>query len=415
MIIGKDDDGTVVGVADSRRLVKEIPDTIHNGLGISVDVALEHLDDKPCIVINVPKGERLVDYDGRYYGRCGSTTQLFRNDELKKILLDEVGKYWLDLPCNISADKLSNEAISFFIRTGKKIGRISQSIDEADANSVLNRFNMIFDDGKISYSAALLFADNPKYIIGGSFLKIGEFDANGILLREDYIETPLIMLPERSLSVLYDKYIPATFGYDGASRVFVYKYPLEAVRELIVNAICHKDYSYHEPVTISVYPNKLEIYCMGGLPTGWTVETLKSKHQSIRRNEILAEVFHEAGFVENWAQGIDKVLRECKSNGNPEPEFSLHLNGLLATLYPKRDIRTYHEINSDKILNVKLTNTQKIILDIVRDNPTVSIVEMSKSIGVTNRTIERNLSKLLELGMICREGSKKNGRWLIKT
>lgn len=411
MIIGKDDDGTVVGVSDPRRLLKEIPDTINNSLGISATVTAEEIDGKTCIIIKVPKGRHFVDYDGRYYGRCGSTTHLIRGDALKKIIIEDGrGKFWMDLPCDLKVSSISKEAVSYFVTKGKEAKRISSAINEKDVNAVLQRFDMILKDKKITYAAAFMFSQNPRKVNNGAFLKIGEFNSKGILLREDYVEEPFVMIPDKALSILYDKYIPPIFDYVGASRILSYKYPVEAVRELIVNAICHKNYMHREPITVSVYPDRIEIYCFGGLPEGWTEKTLKGKHSSVRRNETLAEVFHEAGFVENWAQGIGKVMDECKKNGNPEPRFSQYLNGLEATLYEKRNKKT-----NEILANIKPTRakTQDTILSLIANDPTISAMAMAQSIGIAKRTVYYNLAKLTDAGKIRREGSDKRGLWII--
>lgn len=133
----------------------------------------------------------------------------------------------------------------------------------------------------------------------------------------------MILLPDLAVDTLFEKYVPPRFTYEGVFRKLVYPYPRDGIRELIVNAVVHMDYHSKEPVTVSVHPDHLEIFGVGGLPNGWTVETLVGKHKSIPRNQTLADVFHDAGYVENWAQGIGRVMDSCRVNGNPPPNFAL--------------------------------------------------------------------------------------------
>lgn len=84
----------------------------------------------------------------------------------------------------------------------------------------------------------------------------------------------------------------------------------------------HMDYKRSQPVTVSVRSDELEVFCLGGLPGSMTVDKLFKKHHSVRRNEALAMVFHAAGFVEAWGQGISKVVEACEANGNKIPLFS---------------------------------------------------------------------------------------------
>ncbi|MDR1405189.1 MAG: winged helix-turn-helix transcriptional regulator [Candidatus Methanoplasma sp.] len=335
---------------------------------------------------------------------------MVRKDELKDILLRESGKFWMDLRSDFLVSGLSKSAVAYFVTRGKEVGRVAPTAEKDDLESVLRRFNMLFDNGSVSYSAVLMFSERPQTAVTGAFLKIGIFDSDNLVVRDDIVETPLIMLPDEVLRILYDKYIQPTFEYKGAFRMLSYAYPTEAVRELVINAVCHKDYRSSDPVTIAVYPDRMEIYSAGGLPEGWTADTLKAKHKSVRRNETLANVFYSAGYVENWAQGIDKVRRECKTNGNPEPEFSIFFGGLLAILRPKEASKT-DNANLTDTSYLNLTDVQKRILTAIHENPSHSAVAISDLTGISERTVRHNISKLSEAGIIKKEGGKRKGLW----
>ncbi|MDR3282574.1 MAG: winged helix-turn-helix transcriptional regulator, partial [Candidatus Methanoplasma sp.] len=272
---------------------------------------------------------------------------------------------------------------------------------------------MLSNDGKVSYSAAILFSPKPRRVNDGAFLKIGQFNSRRLIQREDYVESPLIMVPDDALSVLYDKYVPPVFGFKGASRILVYKYPLEAVRELIVNALCHMDYEFQEPVTVSVFPDKMEISCLGELPKGWVPDDLKSPHRSVRRNKTIANVFHAAGYVENWAQGIGKVMEECRKNGNPEPEFSLVVGGLVVAMFPKEAAESDEANDKHPVVERELTDVQGQLLEILRAETAITSVVLAEKTGVSARVVKYNLAKLAERNLIVREGSRKNGRWKV--
>ena len=99
--------------------------------------------------------------------------------------------------------------------------------------------------------------------------------------------------------------------------------PAAALRETLLNALCHSQYNYGVPIQISVYEDKLYIANCGQLPENWTVENLFIKHGSRPYNPNIANVFYLAGFIESWGRGIEKICDACKNENLPEPEFTV--------------------------------------------------------------------------------------------
>ena len=318
---------------------------------------------------------------------------------------------WLDQPCRISKEELSKEAISFFVRCGQSQGRISDSVSEDDVDEIICSYGLELD-GKLTLAAGILFSPEPRRLNDAAFLKIGFFDEKNVLRREHYVEGPIIMLVDKALDILYYSYIQDTYGYDGptAQRTIVHQYPREALKELIVNAMVHKDYRIQEPTTIRVYSDKLEIFCFGGLPKGWDVDKLLEEHVSIRRNPALAEVFFAAGYTENKGQGIEKVLEECRSNGNPEPEFRGMFDGLMVTIGEK--IKKKPRVAPRPIFMID--KRSRAILDCIAENQFVTTREISDAIGASQITVKRRITAMVNAGVLRREGSTRSGRWIIE-
>ena len=410
MIIGRKDNGEYVGVQDVKGTTKAISDTIRNKFHFISETRAENIDGKDCIIIDVPKGDTIVDYDGRFYFRVGNTTQQLEGIPLKRILLDEMGIQWLDQPCKVDPEDISEDAFRFFMKKGKEAKRIPDDVPEDDMMLALRTMGLFHDD-ELSLTAALLFTKNPDKYEYGAFLKIGLFDSNDCLMRDDMLDRiPLVLLPDECIRVLSDKYIQPTYRYDTgtASRELDYLYPMDAIRELVVNAIVHKDYSMRQEVAIYLYEDKLMVYSSGLLPEGVTLENLMGSHPSVKRNKRLAEAFYAMKYIEGWGQGIKKVLSACKENGNPEPEFSYMSNGLLVTLHPK----TYRNIDPENI-GLVLDQIDHTILSIMTANPSVSITEISSESDLSIRIVRYRIEKLRKKNVISREGSKKAGRWVV--
>ncbi len=412
MTIGRRDDGSIVGVEGPEKVLKSISDTISNKLRIKVDVRLVSIEGKNCIRIDVPKGGAMVDCDGLFYIRVGNTTQTVSGLELKAMLLKENNIQWLDQLSELTIEDLSADALSFFISEGQSAGRIPKDITSDDIAQILEKFNLLIA-GRVTLAGALLFSDNPRKLNAGAYLKIGQFDTNESLMRDTYIEGPLIRVPNLATEKLYEAYAPPTNMYDGGG-VSVYQkydYPREAIRELILNAVMHMDYRLNRPVTVAVYPDRLEIFCAGGLPEGMTLELLTRKHTSVLRNTSLASVFYSAGFVESWGQGISKVRSGCILNGNPEPEFQEFCGGILVTIFKTK---VTEDVRPDNTTVTTLDDVDREILRQMSENPTVSASSISRQIGLNARTIQRRILTLRDSGIIVREGGDRGGRWRIR-
>ena len=101
----------------------------------------------------------------------------------------------------------------------------------------------------------------------------------------------------------------------------VWDYPLEAVREAVINAVCHRDCTVMSHIEIRIYDNELIVWNPGGLPPGLTMEDLFKPHASKIRNKGLAEVFFDTKIIEQWGSGIEKMINYCKEAGAQEPVF----------------------------------------------------------------------------------------------
>ncbi len=168
-------------------------------------------------------------------------------------------------------------------------------------------------------AAVLLFHEDPERWFTGAHLRIGRFRSDADLLFHNIVTGGLLVQQDKGLELVLDKYLTASISYEGMQRVERYPVPPAALREAIVNALIHKDYSSGTPVQISVYDNKLMIYNPGSLPMGWTVDTLLEKHSSEPRNPDLAGVFFRLKLVESWGRGYARIADACRANGTPLP------------------------------------------------------------------------------------------------
>src|SRR6185437_9373907 len=134
-------------------------------------------------------------------------------------------------------------------------------------------------------------------------------------------------MADKVLNILDTKYLTRPISYKGLQRIEGLEYPEAALREAILNAIIHKDYS-GTTVFLSVYDDRLIIWNPGELPSSLTIDLLKEKHSSQPRNRLIADVFFMAGYIESWGRGINIMMEGCKDYNIPEPLIIEEQGGL---------------------------------------------------------------------------------------
>lgn len=129
---------------------------------------------------------------------------------------------------------------------------------------------------------------------------------------------------------------------EGLVRKEAYELPIEAIREMIVNAHCHRNLTDASCVQVAVYDDRLEVTSPGGLYNGLTYEEIMSGHSKLR-NKGIANIFHQMGFIEAWGTGIQRIKQAAKRYGLPSPEIQVFDDMFRVNLYR----RPLSEISDD--------------------------------------------------------------------
>lgn len=295
IFIGKDDNGKVVGVADAKQLLEEIPNKVRDVLGIVAEVNLHQTKDGDYLEIVVEPYPNAVNYKGQYHYRSGSTKQELKGAALDKFLLQKKGKRWDGVPVpKVSVGDLKSETLEFFKKRGIRSKRLSEEALSEDNTHLLENLKLIEGD-YLKRAAILLFHSDPEKFVTGAYIKIGYFENEADLIFQDEVHGNLFEQVEKTVDLLFTKYIKALISYEGIHRVETYEYPKEAVREALLNAIAHKDYSGLTPIQIRVYKDKIMIWNEGHLPENWTVSNLLKSHSSRPYNPDIANAFFRSG------------------------------------------------------------------------------------------------------------------------
>lgn len=416
--IGCNDDGEVVGLSNTRKLLEDIPNKIRNAMSIVVDVNLLMQDGKEYIEVVVPQYPVAISCKGVYYYRSGSTMQTLSGPELESFILRKRGAAWDNMPLpGFTIDDIDDSLVEKFKKLAAKKGRIDKSVLEESKADLMEKLRLT-NAGYYTNAAMLLFSKDPDKWQLGAYTKIGYFETDADLLYQDEIHGSLLEQIDEIMKVLYLKFMKAKISYEGIQRIERYFVADEALREALLNALCHKQYESCTPIQISVYDDRLYIANCGKLPENWTVNNLMSKHASKPYNPSIANVFYLAGFIESWGRGIEKICQACDEDGSPRPEYTINPGDIMIkfTASADRIIRIGSQGVTAKVtakVTIKVTDKEIEVLDLIREDPGYSMDEIAKRLSVSRKTVAARIKSLKEKGILERIGATKNGHWQI--
>lgn len=426
LYIGIDDRGNVCGVENAHRLSEDIPNKIVALLGVVADVNILNRNGKDYMEIEVVPSNVPISYKGKYYYRSGSTMQELNGTSLQQFVLKKMGRSWdYMVHERATVDDLDRDAIDFFLRKSIQAGRIDPSEANAPTATVLQNLNLVDDEGHLKNAALLLFCKKPGRYFTGTEFKIGRFHSNiADLVSQEMIEGSIIQMADRVVRMLKDKFLTMPIHYEGLQRIETLEVPEDALREILYNAICHKDYLGPQ-IQMRVWDHHVEIWNDGELPNQITPENIEKVHASYPRNKNLAFAFYKAGFIESWGRGWKKICDGFVAAGLPKPTIESKQGGVLVTFQrnnvniPKQKPIDAQNVADGVAVNVaeELTERQQIIIELIKkcaaQNVAVNTKYLSEKLSVNRKTIQRDMTYLQERKLIKWIGADKNGHWEI--
>ena len=414
--IGCDDEGNIVGLPNARKLLEDIPNKIRDAMGIIVGVNLLDKDGKEYIEIDVPPYPIGISCKGVYYYRSGSTRQILTGPALEAFLMRKRGVTWDNLPLPaFSLDDVDDETVAHFKQWAARKGRIDKSVLDEPKDVLMEKLHLM-NGPYLTNAAMLLFSKDPEKWQLGAYVKIGYFETDADLLYQDEIHGSILEQIDKIVELVYLKYMKAKITYEGMQRIERYFVPEEALREALLNALCHKQYQSGVPIQISVYEDKLYIANCGCLPENWTLENLMSKHASSPYNPNIAHVFYLAGFIESWGRGIEKICSACEKDGVPQPEYTINPGDIMIKFTAPED-RLIRSVTSrvtekvtDKVTDT-LDETSLKILNLLAVDPAYTTTFLAENLSLSRKTVSLRLKMLKENGLIERIGSDRKGYW----
>ncbi len=266
----------------------------------------------------------------------------------------------------------------------------------------------LLKEGKTTWAAFLLFRGEEKRFHTQSALHCGRFKEETVVIDDRMIEETLIEQIDEAMDFIR-KNINVKFVMTGKpERDQVWDYPLDAIREALINAVCHRDYTMPSNAEVRISDDELTIWNPGGLPLGLTIEDLYKPHRSILRNKGIGAVFFDMGLIEQWGSGIGKMRGLCEKAELPAPMFEELQNGFQVTfrkdIYTEESLRKLglNERQLKAVIHTKLAGSINL----------ASFKELAPE--VSEKTLYRDLQNLVERGILEEFGKKKGRKYQIR-
>ena len=342
-----------------------------------------------------------ISAKGKYFKRVKNSNHQMGLTEISEEYLKTINSSWdFYTDPNHSLEDISKEKVEKFISEIEKNQQLKINQQPYDFLSKLE----ILRNNKLTLGAYLLFVKDNCLI---SDIQIGRFKSEITIIDSISIETDLFTALNESIAFIR-KHLMIEFIITGeAQHEERFDYPLDAIREIVVNMIVHRDYRDSSGSIIKIYDHKIEFFNKGKLFGGITIENLLTDNYSSQtRNKLIAKAFKETGIIEKYGTGIKRILNICKNYGVIPPKFEEVFNGFKVTLFKEK-----LDVPLDVPLNVPLNDRQKDIIKDILSNKNINQKDLAEIYNVSDKTIKRDLYLLQEKNIIKRVGSKKTGYW----
>lgn len=405
VLVGVEDSGKIVGVSCSPETVQAWVNQVKQSTMPSIipDVELATLDSKQVAAIRV--GEfpvKPVACRDRYFKRVANSNHRLSLTEIANLHLQSLQLSW-DSYLDVSSTlvDLDRDKIRMFLGRVNKGGRFRV---DGEWQAVLGKLGYLKED-RPTHAAILLFGRNdPPYA-----LHVGRFKTASTIIDDRMIRGTLFQVVEESMKFILS-HLKVAFEITGEiQRREIYEYPLPALRELLLNAVVHRDYTSPVDIQLKIFDNAIIFFNPGRLFGDLTVEKLKSDdYQSRTRNKLVAEAFYLTRDIEKYGSGFIRVRGEIKSYPTMTFEYEESGDGFLVTLkYHKQKISSVSV--PPEGISEGINEGINLLLKHIRNVPGKRIPQISKHLGIPAKTIERWIADLRHQGRIEYRGSKKAG------
>ena len=407
------------GISDNNELIgQDVTDSTLKSLSqkirqkikpeVSPEIKVPEIDGRKVIEVKIKEGRNKPYYlDGIAYKRTGTESPPIAAEELERIILVKNRIQWDSQICEeATLDSIDAEKVKLFLGKTKAERKIDIN-ERTSIPEILEKLAMM-NGTDLTSAAMLLFGKYPQKFFLQAEIRCAKF--KGVEAVKPFLDMKVIggtifqQADEAEKFVLNNIKKAAWIEPGKIERQEKWEYPMDAVREAIINAICHRDYDSPSNVQIRIFDDRLEVWNPGRLPDGWTVETLRKKHESRPHNHIIAKVFFLAGYIEQWGTGTTDIIKEAKVHGLPEPIFE-DTGTSIVIIFRKYYI-------TEEVMKT-LPEAERRIIAYVQQKGMVSRKDCIELLNVSRATASRYFESLENKKIIKRKGTGKNIHYVL--
>lgn len=256
--------------------------------------------EKNIVVIKVPKGyDAPYFYRGRAYVRIGKTNRVMTSKEIEQFYARKILERapYDSIQTNAKIAEIDESVVRWFVEKMSEIRGFG--IKYVEPKDILERLELVVGD-RLKLAGALCFSREPQRFVSYAVIRAGRFRDRTTIIDDQLIEGNVFQQINNAL-IFIKKHINISFKIaEDGSRIEVWEYPQWSLREAIINAVVHRDYSIYSPIYLRIFDDRIEIESPGRLPEPLTVDDLKGPHTSILRNPLLGKIMFLAGYIETW-------------------------------------------------------------------------------------------------------------------
>ena len=412
LFFGVDDDGILKGLDNVQYVCETISSKIRDYMDPLPDVEMipHRIDNLDILQLKINTGSYTPYYyvgDGQRiaFVRVGEESLPATAEQMLRLVLKGSNKTYDSLHTDYNAEDYTFTILANTFKT-----RTSQEWNK----KYLLSFGLVTNTGTLTHAGALFADDCPLW---QSRLYCTRWDGKtkGDAINDAEFTGNVLMLLREAMNFVKSN---TKKGWEKLpnGRKNKPEYAERAVLEAMVNHFIHRDYTVMGgEVHLDIYDDRLAVTSPGGMYNGMLIQDLDiADVSSERRNPILANVMAQLDYMEKRGSGLTRICNETQAldgyKDELKPVFKSTPTQFQTIIFASSDNQNVGDFVGD-MSETKLTERQQKILNLIKESPTISAKQMSETLSVTTRTIERDLSLMKKAGVLTRDGKDNNGMW----
>jgi ATP-dependent DNA helicase RecG len=420
ILIGMSPDGKIVGVDIGKKTLEDLANWIKDNTDphIYPKILTYKVNDKNIIEITVKESdEKPVFSMGHAYQRVGRTSPSISVSKIRELARQEKKTLTWDAKiCDGSSLKdIDQKKVDWFLERRESYRNVNKPADMSIEELLVNIGAISGEVRNPTNAGILFFGIEPQRFFINSQLRIARFKGSDVthpvIDRMDCRGTLWEMLEQTEEFIRRNIRLLSYRVSTSFQREDKFEYPIDALREAMINALIHRNYTETADVRVFIFDNRIEVINPGSFPEG--VSPDEPIHKPV--NPIISQLIYDAGFIEKYGSGIKMMKRLCREWGNKEPYYNLHPLETKVIFDSPIQETTYIDITEDITdISEKLNERQKKALFYATRRGHITRKEYMEMNKVSHKTAHMELSDMLEKEFLIREGKGRGVKYSIK-